>query len=78
VWGSHRPLHEIANAKSSVANDKTGLEVLNLKDLLQSSTVSRQPIAKRETKFKGQKDIETLGSYRVRTPRSRNRLDWMK
>jgi len=52
VWGSHRPLHGVANAMSSVANDETGFEVLTLKDLLESSKVNKQPIGKRETKFK--------------------------
>jgi hypothetical protein len=51
VWDSHRPLHRVANVKSSVANDETGFKVLTLKDLLESSKVSRQPIGKRETKF---------------------------
>ena len=37
---------------SSVANDETGFEVLTLKDLLESSKVNKQPIGKRETKFK--------------------------
>jgi hypothetical protein len=31
VWGSHRPLHGVANVKSSVANDETGLKVFNVK-----------------------------------------------
>jgi len=42
----------VANVKSLVANDETGFKVLTLKDLLESSKVSRQPIGKRETKFK--------------------------
>ena len=31
VWGSHRPLHGVANVKSSVANDETGFKVCNSK-----------------------------------------------
>jgi hypothetical protein len=42
----------VENVKSSVANDKTGFKVLTLKELLGSCKVSRQPIRKRETKFK--------------------------
>jgi hypothetical protein len=52
IWGSDRLLQGVANVKSLVANDKTGFKVLPLKDLLESSKVSRQPIGKRETKFK--------------------------
>ena len=29
VWGSHSPLHGVANVKSSVANDETGFKVSN-------------------------------------------------
>jgi hypothetical protein len=29
IWGSHRPLHGVANVKSSVANDETGFKVFN-------------------------------------------------
>jgi hypothetical protein len=32
VWGSHRPLHGVANVKSSVANDETGFKVFNFKE----------------------------------------------
>ena len=42
----------VANFKSSVTNDETVFKVLNLKDLLESSKVNRQPIRERETKFK--------------------------
>jgi hypothetical protein len=42
----------VANVKSSVANEETGFKFLTLKDLLGSCKVSRQPIRKRETKFK--------------------------
>jgi queuine/archaeosine tRNA-ribosyltransferase len=52
IWGSHRPLHGVANVKSLVANDETGFKVLTLKDLLESSKVNRQPTGKREMKFK--------------------------
>jgi uncharacterized protein (UPF0248 family) len=31
VWGSHRPLHRVANVKSLVANDETGFKVFNFK-----------------------------------------------
>jgi DUF1009 family protein len=51
----------VANLKSSVANDETGFKVVTLKDLLQSSKVNRQPIGKRETKFKKWKEIR-IGS----------------
>jgi len=43
----------VANLKSLEANDETGLKVLTLKDQLESSKANRQPIGKRETKFKG-------------------------
>jgi hypothetical protein len=52
IWGSHRPLHGVANVKSSVANDETGFKVLTLKHLSECSKVNRQPIGKGETKFK--------------------------
>jgi hypothetical protein len=68
----------VANVKSSVANDETGFKVLTLKDLLESSKVSRQPIGKRETKFKEKKEMRREGIYRVRTPRSRSHLAWVK
>jgi len=42
----------VANVKSLVTNDKTGFKVLTLKDILESSKVSRQPTGKREKKFK--------------------------
>jgi hypothetical protein len=42
----------MANVKSSVANDETGFKVLALKHLSECSKVNRQPIGKRETKFK--------------------------
>jgi len=31
LWGSHRPLHGMANGKSLVANDETGFKVSNFK-----------------------------------------------
>jgi len=31
VRGSHRPMHGVANDKSSVANDETGYKVFNFK-----------------------------------------------
>jgi len=34
VCGSHRPLHGVANVKSSVANDETGFKVFNFKGLI--------------------------------------------
>jgi hypothetical protein len=43
IWGSHRPLHRVANVKSSVANDETGFEVITLKHPLECSKVNRQP-----------------------------------
>ena len=49
----------VTNVKSSVANDETGFKVLTLKDLLESSKVSRQPVGKREKKFKEKKEIRT-------------------
>jgi hypothetical protein len=52
IWGAHRLLHGVAKVRSSVANDETGFEVLTLKDLLEISKVNRQPIGKREKKFK--------------------------
>jgi alpha-glucosidase (family GH31 glycosyl hydrolase) len=52
VWGSHRPLHGVAKVTSSVANDETGFKVLTLKHQSECSKVNRQPIGKRETKFK--------------------------
>jgi hypothetical protein len=52
IWDSHRPLHGVAIVKSSVANDKTGFKYLTLKHLPEYSKVNRQPIGKRETKFK--------------------------
>jgi len=42
----------VANVKSSVAIDETGFKVLNLKEILESSKVNRQPIRERERKFK--------------------------
>jgi hypothetical protein len=78
IWGSRRPLHGVANVKSSVANDETGFKDLTLKHLLECSKINRRPIAKRETKFKEYKEIRTGGSYRVRTPRISSRLDWVK
>jgi hypothetical protein len=79
IWGSPRPLHGVANVQSSVANDETGFKVLTLKHLLECSKFKRQPIGKRETKFKKQKEIRTGGSYRVRAPRIRSsRSDWVK
>jgi hypothetical protein len=56
----------VAKVKSSVANVKTGFKVLTLKDLLESSKVGRQPIGKREKKFKEKKEIRT-GSQLHRT-----------
>jgi hypothetical protein len=41
IRGSHKPQHGVTNVKSLVANDETGLKVLTLKDLLESSKVSR-------------------------------------
>jgi hypothetical protein len=52
IRGSHRPLHGVENVKSSVANDETGFKVLSLKHLLECIKVNRQPIEKREMKFK--------------------------
>jgi hypothetical protein len=52
IWGSHRLLHGVLNVKSSVANNETGFKVLTLKHLLECSKVNRQPMSKRETKFK--------------------------
>jgi hypothetical protein len=52
IWGSHRPLHGVANVKPSVANDETGFNVLTLKHLSEGSKVNRQPIGKRETKLR--------------------------
>jgi hypothetical protein len=52
IWGSHRPLHGVANVKSLVAIDETGFKVLTLKHLLECSKVNRQPIGKPEMKFK--------------------------
>ena len=66
----------MANVKSLVANDENGLKVLTLKDISESSKVNRQPIGKRETKLKEKNEIKTGGSYRVRTPNSRNGVDW--
>jgi len=34
VWGSHRPLHGVANVKSSVANDETGFRAINFVGLI--------------------------------------------
>jgi hypothetical protein len=48
----------VANVKSLVANDETGFKVLTLKGLLEISKVNRQPIGKRETKFKSRKKEE--------------------
>jgi len=42
----------VANVTSLEANDETGFKVLTLKDLLESSKVNRQPIGKREIRFK--------------------------
>jgi hypothetical protein len=42
----------VANVKSSVANDEIGFKVLTLKDLLESSKISRQPIGRRGTELK--------------------------
>jgi hypothetical protein len=78
IWGSHRPLHGVANVTSLVANEETRFKVLTLKHLLECSKVNRQPTGKRETKFKEQKEIRMGGSYRVRTPRISSRLDWVK
>jgi len=65
VWSAHRPQHVVANVKSLVANDETRFKVLTLKGLLEISKVSRQPIGKRETKFKSRKkeERETVTSY---------------
>jgi hypothetical protein len=52
IWGSHRPLHGVADVKSSVAYDETGFKVLTLKHLSECSTDNRQPVGKHETKFK--------------------------
>jgi hypothetical protein len=52
IRGSHRSVHGVAKDTSSVANDETGFKVLTLKHLSECSTVNRQPIGKRETKFK--------------------------
>jgi hypothetical protein len=30
LWGSHRPMHGVANVKSLVTNDETGFKVLTL------------------------------------------------
>jgi hypothetical protein len=51
ILGSHRQ-HQVANVKLSVANDETGFNDLTLKHLLECTTDNRQPIGKRETKFK--------------------------
>jgi hypothetical protein len=51
-WGSHRPLHGMANVKSPVANDETVFKISTLKHILECSKVYRQPIGTRETKFK--------------------------
>jgi hypothetical protein len=40
------------NVTSSVANNETEFKALTLKNLLECSKVNRQPIGKRETKFK--------------------------
>jgi hypothetical protein len=68
----------VANFKSLVANDEPRYKVLTLKHLLEYIKVNREPIRKRETKFKELKEIRTGGSYRVRTPRVISRLDWIK
>jgi hypothetical protein len=52
MWGSHRPPHGVIYVKSSVANDETGFKNLTLQHLSECSKVNRQPIGKRETKFK--------------------------
>jgi hypothetical protein len=52
MWGSRRPLQGVANVQPSVAKDETGFKILTLKHLLECSKVIRQPIGKRETKFK--------------------------
>jgi hypothetical protein len=31
VWGSHRPLHEVANVKPSAANEETGFKAFDFK-----------------------------------------------
>jgi hypothetical protein len=65
VWGSHRPQHGVANVTSLVANDETGFKILTLKGLLEISKVNRQPVGKRETKFKSRKkeEWEAVTSY---------------
>jgi hypothetical protein len=78
IWGSHRPLHGVANVKSSVASDETGCKDLTLKHLLECSKVNRQPTGKCETIFKEWKEIRTGGSYHARTPRVGSHLDWVK
>jgi hypothetical protein len=52
IWGSHRPLHRVANVTSLVAYGETGFKFLTSKDLLESSKVSRQPIGERDKEFK--------------------------
>ena len=52
IWGSHRQQHGVANVMFLVANGEIGFEVLTSKGLLENSKVSRQPIGKREMKFK--------------------------
>jgi hypothetical protein len=37
IWGSHRPLHGVANIELLVANDETGFKVPTSKDVLESS-----------------------------------------
>jgi len=49
---THVTAREGGNVRSLVASDETGFKVLTLKNLLESRKVSRQPIGKRETKFK--------------------------
>jgi len=46
--GFTQPTARVTNVKSSGANDETGFKVLTLKDLLESSKVSRQAVGKRE------------------------------
>jgi hypothetical protein len=48
----------VANITSSVANDETGFKDLTLKHLLECSEVNKQPIGKREMKFKEGKKLE--------------------
>jgi hypothetical protein len=52
ICSSHRPQHGVTKVKSLVANDETELKILTLKDVLESSKVSRQPKGKRDKQFK--------------------------